>query len=582
MHASGFSNKWDGYNPALSVLKRVYPTECNEDPQKAYDLYLQLPFFQFAAAANTGQLKKGMTFGEHPETNDQPQPKTELTKPEVKEKTVAEPQVETPKPEHASKRPRKSDARRKEQKRIEELEDENTRALDEAFAESEKVRLAKEEEQKLQDSIGKALAYNFRSETSTVLLHNPHYILPSSKKANPLDLSRCIEQRELLVMRSIHHTIELINALPQESINVAKIQEVIHEGKMHLDPASGGMDLFFQLPPLPASFTLSLSKLLHIVRVPMCATLSLRQILHPQVFKSGYATPNFPHILYNQIAQNFFRSMSLRHCTMAVSSPDIFQHFGHYKEFQTLKTSLSHLEWYCAEVEFSAHRSLFCAPPEGFLSGVYGSSDPLFSDFLHHFILQINISDRIRLPMTPFPNKKGKEKYEPFARSLLQKLEAWRSKFTELGECLPIPPSIMSTDTPIPTTESLSGQPEGSTVTLGAKGTEVGAGTRMLRELLKIFFMCCLGAQTETTGSCAYSDLSQFTLLFLFHRKLSKVWNDRFLISQPLSFPSPAQRLLTLRAVWGTLFQLPEDFSQGRSWCTFRSCFHEAQQQGCD
>jgi len=545
MHASGFPLKWDGHFPALYVLTNNYPKEYAESPQKAYERYLQLPFFAFAAAARSGQLKKGMKFGQ---------------------------ETEEIKPAQTTKKAR-GDARKLEQKRLEELEAENSRALDEAFAESEAARKKKQKEEETQDLIGKALAYNFRTADSPSLLHNPHFLLPSRPQAaSGLELSRCIEQRELLMMRTLHETIDLLRALPEGSMNVPKIQEVIKEGKMHLDPASGGMDLFFQLPSLTPCFTLSLAKLLHIVRVPQCASLSLRQMLHPQVFKSGYASPNFPHILYNQIAQNFYRSMSLRHCTMAMNSADILQAFGDFKEFHVLKSSLSHLEWYCAEVEFPIHRGFFCAPPEGFLSGVYGSSDPLYAEFLQHFILQINISDRIRIPMTPFENKRGKAKYEPFARSLVQKLEAWRPKFKELSECLPVPPSIMSTDTPVPSAESVSGEGK-STVTLGSK-TEVGAGTRMLRELLKILFMCCLGAQTEVSGNCAYSELSEYTLLFLLHPKLSKVWDDRFLIAQPLSYPCPGpEKILTLENVWGTLFKLPEDFSQGKTWLTFRKCY---------
>jgi hypothetical protein len=545
MHDSGCPSEWNGFNPARYVLARDFPKEFSDSPQKAYEKYLQLPIFAMFAAARKGQLQKGMTFGILPEK-----------KPELKRKS-------------------KNDSKKLEQKRLEELEAENSRALDEAFAESEKLRKIKEKENEIQDLIGKALAYNFRADDTAVLLHNPHYLLPSRViKSGAIELSKCIEQRELLVMRTIHLAIELLHALPDQTISVEQIREVIKQGKMNLDPASGGMDLFFQLPSLPPSFTLSLTKLLHIVRVPQCATISLRQMLHPQVFKSGYATPNFPHILYNQIAQNFYRSMSLRHCTMALNSPDIVKEFGQLKEFHVLKTAMSHLEWYCGEIEFVAHRHLFCAPPEGFLSGVYGSTDPLYGEFLHHFILQINISDRIRIPMTPFANKRGKAKYEPFARSLLLKMEEWRPKFVQLSEHLPVPPSIMSTDIPIPTAESVSGTSKGSTVILGSKGSELGAGTRMLRELLKILFMCCLGAQTEITGNCAYSDLSDYTLMFFLHPKLSKVWNDRFLIAQPLSYPSPGpDKILTLQKVWGVLFQLPRDFSQGLTWKTFQSCY---------
>jgi hypothetical protein len=604
MHPSGFPLKWNGSTPLPYVLNNFFDPKKGETVQDGYEKYLQLPFFAFAAKVQLGPLddrgsypvrfsdeewnrKRKLSEVEFCETKEiqvvtteqiselsketigvMTKEVTELTKETTIELTTEfiSGSISTPPPtlqlprEPAkpgpSKRSKLARAEAEKKQRQKELEEENERALDEAFHATQAVKRREEE---FQDAATKALAFNFRGQGS-VLIHNPHYLLPPLPSQPTLDhLSTCIQLRELLVMKVIHHAITLLREYPCQSMVspdfLSPLQKCIKEKKMCLDPTSGGMDLFFHLePPTTHLRTLALAKFLHIVRVPLCATLSQRQILHPTIFKSDYPPGYFPHILYNQMSQNFLRSMSLRHCTLAIHSPDILREFGSLPGFSNLVKSLEDLEWWCAEKEFLAHRAVFSAPPGGFVpqsSSQSAEEHRLYSDFITHFILQVNISDRTRLPMSPFKNKSKGAQYQPFASSLIQHMEPWRSRLKTLSELLPTPPQLFSSslDTTAETSEARLRTPE--------------PGDCMIKELLKILFMCCLGAQTELEGHCSYSDMSDYTLIFLMHPKLSKTWNDRFLVAKPSSFPeapksaSQPAKVLSLDAVWNLVLSLP-------------------------
>ena len=577
---------WNGFSPHLGVLERHFDAKKGETPQQGYERYLQLPFFAFAAKIGYGPLDEKGNYQVAFTADQWAEKRKRQAEAEAQAETKAVPEpavkvsVDTPRPAQRTKKPRVVSAEEQKKLREKQLEEENSRFLDEEFEKSMKLK-QQEEQQKETDAmiereVTKSLDYNFRRSNHAVLIHYPHHALPPSKSGDPLvDMMRCIEQRELYVMRFIHHAITLLRAMPNQSMcdpsYLPTLQRVIDsinaEHNMSLDPTSGGMDLFFQLAPLSHhSRSLTLAKLLHIVRVPLCATFSLRQILHPSVFKSGYPEAMFPHILYNQIAQNFLRSMSIRHLTLGLHSPDILTEFQDMPEFHALVKCAGELEWWCAEKEFPALRRLFAVPPEGFMEGMV---DPIYKEFLTHFVLQVNISDRLRMPMSPFPQKRGQKlKYETFSSQLIQKLETWRPAFSSLREVLPLPPSIFAQQL----------EASGKTEVKMTKSPDT-FGHCMMRELLKILFMCCLGAQTEVRGDCAYSDISDYTLTFLLHTKLSKVFNDRFLIAQPSSYPQPTP-VLTLRTVWANILALPSTTANGVVWKNSREFCQGALSKG--
>jgi hypothetical protein len=631
MHPSGFPLEYNGSTPLPYVLKPFFNPSKGETIQDGYKKYMQLPFFAFAAQQQLGPLdnkgKYPVLFSDEEwnrkrksievseclsSTSQQPCEPTQCDQtPRSKQTQSEETQcckktrgyeetelttesisgsISTPPPtiqlarEPArpgpSKRSKLARAEAEKKQRQKELEEENERALDEAFRATQAV---KQREEEFQDAATKALAFNFRGQGS-VLMHNPHYLLPPLSSQPTLEhLSTCIQHRELLVMKVIHHAISVLREYPCQSMVspdfVPSLQKCIKEKKMCLDPTSGGMDLFFHLdPPTTHLRTLALAKFLHIVRVPLCATLSQRQILHPTIFKSDYPPGYFPHILYNQMSQNFLRSMSLRHCTLGIHSPDILREFGSLPGFSSLVKSFEDLEWWCAEKEFLAHRAVFSAPPGGFVpqsSSQNAEEHRLFSDFITHFILQVNISDRIRLPMSPFQNKSKGAQYQPFASSLIQNMEPWRPHLKTLSELLPTPPQLFSTslDTTAETSEARLRTPQ--------------PGESMIKELLKILFMCCLGAQTELEGHCSYSDMSDYTLIFLMHPKLSKTWNDRFLVAKPSSFPEPPKsasktaKTLSLDAVWSLVLSLPVEETT-TTWNTVSLLYSKCKANGIE
>jgi len=168
-----------------------------------------------------------------------------------------------------------------------------------------------------------------------------------------------------------------------------------------------------------------------------------------------------------------------------------------------------------------------------------------------------------------YKHKRGQKlRYETFSSTLIKKLEAWRPVFKTLAEVLPLPPSIITPDL----------DDSGKTEVKVVKEQE-SFGHSMMRELLKILFMCCLGSQTEIKGDCSYSDLSEFTLFFFFHPKLVKIFNDRFIIAQPRSYPEPT-RVLTLQAVWGNILALPKSTATGMVWKNSREFCEEALKRG--
>jgi hypothetical protein len=573
LHPSGFPLVWNGFSPCIGVLERQFDASKGETPQQGYERYLQLPFFAFAAKMQFGPLdsKGNYPVCFTPEQWAEKKRRQQADQAALESLTV---EVLTGTPEKPKKKTRVMSAEEIKKLKQKELEEENSRFLDEEYAKSMQDM---EKDDLIQKALEKSLDFNFRTKEQVELVHNPHYALPASKPPADclLDYKRCIEQRELYVMRFIHHAIALLRAHPNQSMcnpsYLPALRRVIDSyNSMHnmcLDPTSGGMDLFFQLPPVSQhSRSLALAKLLHIVRVPLCATFSLRQILHPSVFKSGYPDPIFPHILYNQIAQNFFRSMTLRHLTLGLHASDILTEFQDMPEFQALVKCAGDLEWWCAEREFPAFRRVFAVPPRGFMDGM---EDPVYKEFLGHFVLQINISDRLRMPMAPFVHKRGQTlRYESFSSHLIREMEIWRPGFNLIQEALPLPPSVFSPEL----------NSSGKTEVKMTKDSET-FGHSMMRELLKILFMCCLGAQTEIRGDCAYSDLSDYTLTFLLHNKLSKVFNDRFLIAQPSSYPEPSPSL-TLQTVWGNILALPASTASGMVWKNSRNSCEEAMKRG--
>ena len=577
MHPSGFPLEWNGVSPHLYVLQRMFDASKGETPQMGYDRYLQLPFFAFAAKLQLGPLDSK---GNYPVCFTQQQWAEKKAAREVEGLTT---EALTGTQPRKVKKVRVLSAEEQRKIKDREVEEENSRFLDEEYAKSMKFKeqeeALKEKEEAIQKALAKSLEYNFRTANHAVLINNPHHALPPTKFGDSVqEFKRFVEHRELLVMRLIHNTITLLRAHPNQSMChssfLPALQRVVSQHNsthnMCLDPTSGGMDLFFQLPsPKEHSRSLSLVKLLHIVRVPLCATFSLRQILHPQVYKSGYPEPIFPHILYNSIAQNFFRSMSLRHLSLGLHSPDVLKEFEGMPEFHTLVKSAGDLEWWVAEKEFPLHRRLFEVPPEGFMEGM---NDPIHQEFLTHFVLQINISDRLRMPMVAYNHKRGQKlRYESFSSALIKKLETWRPVFKTLSEVLPLPPSLFSPDL----------DESGKTEVKMVKDSQDSFGHSMMRELLKILFMCCLGSQTEIKGDCSYSDLSEFTLFFFFHPKLCKIFNDRFMIAQPRTYPEPT-RVLTLKAVWGNILALPSSTATGMVWKNSREFCEEALRRGLD
>ena len=688
MLSSGMPSKWNGKSPCLSVLRDFFDPSKGETPDDGYGKYMQLPCWAFFAQLRSEGIPMGPLDekGNYPVAFTEEQIKQKKIEHAQKEQQVfsqsgppftpeaSTPAMSTPASTPAistsststasgaastpvsfctqtsvlsppTKKARHSqDEARKNKERLAQLEKENEEALDEAYQKN----LAQQEiDRAYEDEVSKAMAFIFRKKGSAHLLHNPHYLLPSfSPKRDKIKyLTSCINQREIFVMRVIHQTILVLRSFPNQAMCSSSfypaLQRVISKHGLCLDPTSGGAESFFQmpLPPQEHSHTLAMAKFLHIVRVPLCATFSMRQLLHPTVFPPGYPDPTFPHILYNQIAQNFYRSLSLRHLTLGIHSPDILFLFGDLPEFKLLVDYLEDLEWWVGEMEFDAHRSVFSPPPGGFgpallselffpgstigrgasqegahvsagggSSGSSGGSargamsrprteqdrtpQDLFNQFLTHFVLQLNISDRLKMPMVPFPNKPGQVKYEAFSSALIQKMEAWRPLFKELAASLPLPSSIFSsklkedgtTENPSAVISAWEGKTtSGSLGASGASGPSgpspgptasesaqsSSPGPSLLRELLKILFMCCLGAQTETSesGCCSYREVSDFTLLFLLHSKLSKTWDDRFLIAQPCQYPQrPADRVLTLGSVWRNVLMLPTPDVSSNVW----------------
>jgi len=621
---SGYPSTWDGFLPRAYVLERHFDASKGETHQDGYKRYLQLPFFTFAKNAQLGPMD---TNGNFPVmfTSEQWSKRQKVSCDIISEivslettSLISQNFLESPvtsiepapKPvPHQSTSASRSEKRKRQKERdqaIERLQRENEQALDEAF---EKVEKQKRIDEEFQEKVSKDLAFNIRK--SNVLIHNPHYTLPACSGVTMQSLANCIEHREFLVMKVIHHAITLLRQYPTQSMLspefIPPLLKCISEKKLCLDPNSGGMDLFFHLETQSTHLkTLALAKLLHIVRVPLCATLSQRQLLHPKVFKSGYQPGFFSHVLFNQMTQNFLRSMSLRHCTLAIHSPDILREFGNLPEFNALVDALGNLEWWCAEKEFPQHRFMFCAPPEGFVPGFSSMNAKevrLYSDFITHFILQINISDRIHLQMTPFQNKRGEPQYQPFANALLQKMELWRPQFKLLSETLFIPPQIFSHSVPSTSlsASSLAGTSilETSTLEVEEESSESFtaclknptsvksecAGASQVRtidnELLKILFMCSLGAQTEFKGDCSYSDISEYTLMFLMHPKLSKIWNDRFLSSEKSAWTpqDKESRSLTLDHIWKLVMTLNVE-DQGTAWKSITNLYAHCSKQG--
>lgn len=626
---SGYPSTWNGSLPRAYVLERHFDASKGETHQDGYKRYLELPFFTFAKNAQLGPLDTNGTFPVM-FTSEQWSKRQKVSIDEISNIVSLEtaslipenflessvPSKESPNTlkepapklvQHQSTSASRSEKRKRQKERdqaIERIQRENELALDEAYEKSERQKRIDEE---FQEKVSKDLAFNIRK--SNVLIHNPHYTLPICSGSSIKSLANCIEHREFLVMKVIHHAITLLRQYPTQSMVspdfLPPLLKSISEKKLCLDPNSGGMDLFFHLETQSTHLkTLALAKLLHIVRVPLCATLSQRQLLHPKVFKSGYQPGFFSHVLFNQMTQNFLRSMSLRHCTLAIHSPDILREFGNLNEFSALVDALANLEWWCAEKEFPQHRSIFSAPPEGFVPGFSSMNAKeirLYSDFITHFILQINISDRIHLPMTPFQNKRGEPHYQPFANAVLQKMELWRPQFKLLSETLPVPPQIFSHSVP---SSSLSASSISGTLILETSTSEVESSESFTaclknptlvnsecadslqektieKELLKILFMCSLGAQTECKGDCSYSDISEYTLMFLMHPKLSKIWNDRFLSSGKLGWTAQDKesRTLTLDHIWKLVMTLNVE-DQGTAWKSITNLYANCSKQG--
>ena len=591
MHPSGFPAKWNGTHPMLYVLQRHFDPKKGETAAKeGYERYMQLPFFSFVAQLRS----EGVPMGPLQENGSYPVMFTEehvkKTREEYEKQQSLKPlvcQEETPLPvtpplssvvEKPAKKAKLSSKLQKEL-RAKELELENERALDEAY---QKNLEQQEIDQAYEDCIGKALAYNFRNDTLQ-FLHNPHYLLPPfpPQKNKAQYLAKCVEQREYIVMRVVHETIAVLGALPNPTLYSSTCYDtfmsIITQNGLCLDPTSGEADSFFKLPvlsPLAKEFdeTLAMAKFLHIVRLPLCATFSLRQLLHPSVFPSGYPTPSFPHVLYDQLAQKFYRSMSLRHLTLAIHSPDILLLFGTLPEFSSLVKCIETLEWYVGEVEFDAHRSLFSPPPGGFLKGLTGNA---YNKLLEHFLVQLTVSDRLKIPMAPFVNKPGVLSYESFSSDLIQKLEQWRPLIKDLSSQVPTPSSIFysSLKSDGNFTELTQAAPSTESSWCGTWSSKSGGNKECFGlsspDLLKNLFMCCLGAQTELSSdfSCSYREASEFTLFFFLHPKICKVWNERFLLSLPRELPHlPPQRTLTLSSVWKNVLQLPIQTSSSNVW----------------
>jgi len=587
MHPSGFPAQWDGKYPMLYVLERHFDASKGETAAKeGYTRYLELPFFSFVAQLRSqgvpmGPLQKNGSYPvmfteEHVKKTREEYEKQKSLQEVVQGQQHQELCKETLLPATPAKRIKTSSKAEKE-RRARELEAENERALDEAYQKN----MAQEKiDQAYEDSLGKALTFNFRTNT-VQFLNNPHYLLPPfPPQSNGVQyLSDCVEQREYLVMRVVHQTIQVLRAFPNQELCSSHLYDslmnIISQNGLSLDPTTGEADSFFQLPVLPSSSKskdynpkLAMAKFLHIVRLPLCATFSLRQLLHPAVFPAGYPTPSFPHVLYNQLAQKFYRSMSLRHLTLAIHSPDILSLFSTMSEFASLVKCIESLEWFIGEVEFDAHRSFFSAPPEGFLKDLSGD---VYNKFLEHFIVQLTISDRLKIPMVPFLNKPGYITYESFSSSLIQKLETWRPLIKQLSDHVSTPSSIFYSSLKSDGTfsEPTQAPPPRDSLWSGKWSSNLEPGCVSPSDLLKNLFMCCLGAQTEMSPdcTCSYQEASEFTLRFFLHPQICNVWNKRFLSLQPREVPHPPQqRILTLSNVWKNVLQLPLQTSTSNVW----------------
>ena len=595
MHPSGFPAQWNGTHPMLYVLERHFDPKKGETAAKeGYERYMQLPFFSFMAQLRSqgepmGPLQEDGSYPvmftrEHvKKTREEYEKQQSMVQVQAldcqcKEETARETHLPgTPQPRSSLEKPVKKaklSAKEKE-RRAKELELENERALDEAYQKNLEQRRI---DDAYEDCIGKALAYNFRSDTMQ-FLHNPHYLLPPfpSQKNAVQYLGECVEKREYLVMRLVLETIAVLRAFSNpalcSSTFYGPLMSTITKNGLSLDPTSGEADSFFKLPVLSSTATeynetLAMAKFLHIVRLPLCATFSLRQLLHPAVFPSGYPTPSFPHVLYDQLAQKFYRSMSLRHLTLAIHSPDILSLFGTLPEFNALVKSIEILEWFVGEVEFNAHRSFFSPPPGGFLKDFSGD---VFNKLLEHFLVQLTVADRLKIPMAPFVNKPGFITYESFSSALIQKLETWRPLFKELSVHVSTPSSILYSSLKSDGTFTELTQTSPSDSTWCGRWTSKSAESSGMSspDLLKNLFMCCLGAQTELSSdfSCSYREASEFTLWFFLHPEICRVWKERFLLFEPRDIPQlPPQRILTLSSVWKNVLQLPLQTSSSNVW----------------
>jgi hypothetical protein len=603
MHPSGFPARWNGTHPMLYVLERHFDPKKGETAEnEGYERYMQLPFFSFVAQLRS----QGVPMGPLQENGSYPVMFTEEHVKKTREEFEKQQSLEqehsrnneqttknillesnevllpaTPLPLLSGKKPTKKAKLSKLQRRAKELEEENERALDEAY---QKNMEQKKLDEAFEDCIGKALAYNFRSDTMQ-LLHNPHYLLPSfPPQSNKVQhLSECVEKREFLVMNIVHQTIAVLRAFPNQALCSSQcydpLMRIITQNGLCLDPTSGEADSFFKLPTATedCNETLAMAKFLHIVRLPMCATISLRQLLHPAVFPSGYPTPSFPHVLYDQLAQKFYRSMSLRHLTLAIHSPDILFLFDTLPEFTALVKGIETLEWFIGEVEFDAHRSFFSPPPGGFLKDLSGD---FFNKLLQHFLVQLTVSDRLKIPMAPFVNKPGLITYESFSSDLIQKLETWRPCMSALSAHVAIPSSIFYSALKADGSFTEFTQNSASSSTFCGRWSSKSGGNKESSglsspDLLKNLFMCCLGAQTEMSSdfSCSYREASEFTLRFFLHPPICKVWNERFLLSEPREILNlPPQRTLTLANVWKNVLQLPLQTSSSNVWKNSRVC----------